>query len=185
MQSIAKKPALPCGKKLANFVAERSCAAANLRDLRSFLPSRPPCLHQRRQFFSHRRTHRLPASRFLLGRCHFLGHSLTLLLCPPRPLCSRYFGPCRCTHGSTLTSACFHSRRHLGWTAPACRLGAKSRQSCNCLFDTAHFLSELCHYALNIHVRPFPEELSTQCSRQADACGCRKGTAFRRGGTSS
>jgi hypothetical protein len=44
------------------------------------------------------------------------------LLCPPRPLCSRYFGPCRCTHGSTLMSACFHSRRHLGWTAPACRL---------------------------------------------------------------
>ena len=49
----------------------------------------------------------------------------------------------------------------------------------------AHFLSELCHYALNIHVRPFPEELSTQCSRQADACGCRKGTAFRSGGTNS
>jgi hypothetical protein len=129
-----------------------SRSVANLRDLCRLLPLRPPCLHHRRQLLSHSRTHWLPTSGFLGDRRSLLRPRFAFLPCPPSLLCSADSGTCGCAHTATFLADRLFSLTRLGWTASACGLGTESHKSCNCLFDTVSFLSELCHYALNVHV---------------------------------
>ena len=128
--------------------------------LRRHLPLCPPFLHHRRQFLAHSRTHRLAGRGFLLGWHRLFWSGCTLL---PRPTCSLRYGnpgPCRCTHATTFPATnCFRLAR-LRRTTPACGLGTRSNESCNCLFDTASFLPKLCHYALNVHLVPFSIAIS-------------------------
>src|SRR5208283_1761883 len=92
-------------------------------NLRLLLRRCPPCFHQRRQSLASGGTHRLATNRLPLRERSLLWQSFPLLLCPPRPLCSGYFGSCCLAHGARLPSACFHCRTQLGWTASACGLG--------------------------------------------------------------
>src|SRR5271157_4066288 len=112
----------------------------------------PPCLHHLRQFLSHSCTHRLPASGLLGDTCGLLGPTLALLLCPPGFLCSSDSGSCCCAHATTFLAGCWCRLLRFRGTTTTCGLGTESHKSCNCIFDTASFLSELCHYALNVHV---------------------------------
>src|ERR1039458_6040846 len=83
----------------------------------------PPRLHHRRQFLASRVTHRLATSMFLRGSLSLLLCRPALLLGPPGPLRSSYFGSCRCTHSSTLPSACLQTFVHLARTTTPCLLG--------------------------------------------------------------
>src|ERR1035441_8891334 len=88
----------------------------------------------------------------------FLRASLSLLWCRlALPFCPALFHrcrdalPCCCTHAATFLAATWFSLARLGWTTTPYRLGTEAHKSCNCTFDTASFLSEFCHYALNVH----------------------------------
>jgi len=121
-------------------------------NLRSLLSRCPPCLHHRRQLLPYSWAHRLTARGSLLGWHSLLWSGSTLLLCPACSLRRGNLSPCRCTHGPTFLFGYLYHLASLEWTAPAWGLGARPHQSCNCPFDTACFLSKLCHYVLNVHV---------------------------------
>src|SRR5271157_5672519 len=112
----------------------------------------PPCLHHLRQFLPHSCTHRLPSSRFLGDRLDLFRPGFAFLLCPPSLLRSPDSGPCCLAHATTFLAARWFSLAPLGCATGSCGSGTEPYKSCNCLFDTASFLSELCHYTLNVHV---------------------------------
>src|ERR1019366_4374326 len=123
-----------------------------LRGLRRFLLRRPPRLHHRRQFLPQSWTHRLATSGFLRS-------SLSLLWCRlAPPFCPALFHRCRDTlprcraQATTFLPGCWFCLACLWWTASPCGLGTEAQKSCNCTVDMAGFLSELCHYVLNVHL---------------------------------
>lgn len=123
--------------------------------LRRFLPLCPARFHHRRQFLPHGCAHRLPSGGFPGDRLSRFGPRLAFLLCPPSLLCRANSGSrCR-AHMAPFPAAGWFSLSALGWTASPWCLGTGSQERCNCIFDTANFLSKLCHYACNVHAYPF------------------------------
>ena len=120
-------------------------------NLRSLLSRCPPCLHHRRQLLPHSWAHRLTARGSLLGWHSLFWNGSTLLPRPACPLRCGNPGTCCRAHFATLRAARCFRLACLWGTTSACGLGTRSNESCNCLLDTASFLSQLCHYTFNVH----------------------------------
>ncbi len=142
LRSVLEKIELPAKKALgrAGTTPEPLGRVLTAEQLLLFLTSGPASFHHSRQFLSHSRTHRLTASRFLLGCRVGSGCSLPLLLGPTGFLSRRDLRAGRGAHVTFLgCSSCLSGFR---WTT-ASRSRVDSFQSRDRGIQLAALLSKL------------------------------------------